>query len=66
MQVMVNGEPCEVAPSSSLADLLRKMNLVGQRFAVEVNQEVVPRSRHDELPLQTGDRVEIVQAIGGG
>jgi sulfur carrier protein len=38
----------------------------GRRVAVELNQEIVPRSRHASQSLADGDRLEIVHAIGGG
>jgi len=38
----------------------------GQRFAVEVNEELIPRSLHADRRLVEGDRVEVVHAIGGG
>jgi sulfur carrier protein len=31
-----------------------------------LNGEIVPRSAHDSRLLAEGDRVEIVQALGGG
>jgi sulfur carrier protein len=42
------------------------MGLEGKRIAVEVNGEVVPRSRWGAALLADGDRVEIVGAVGGG
>ena len=66
MQIHVNGEPREVPDGLTLAGLTALMALEGQRFAIEVNEELVPRSRHPEHHLAPGDRVEIVQAIGGG
>ncbi|HEB95575.1 MAG TPA: sulfur carrier protein ThiS [Sedimenticola thiotaurini] len=66
MQIHVNGEPREVPDGLTLAGLTAGMALEGQRFAIEVNEELVPRSRHPEHRLAPGDRVEIVQAIGGG
>ncbi|MEP2249791.1 sulfur carrier protein ThiS, partial [Marinobacter sp.] len=36
------------------------------RFAVEVNEDIVPRSQHATFSLIYGDRVEVVHAIGGG
>ena len=38
----------------------------GRRLAIEVNGEIIPRSAHADALLHDGDRVEIVQAIGGG
>ena len=46
--------------------LLQAEGLQERRVAVEVNGEIVPRSRHAEWALVAGDRVEIVHALGGG
>lgn len=66
MEILVNGEPREVADSFTVSDLLQELELIGRRLAVEVNLEIVPRSQHAEHQLQAGDKVEIVHAIGGG
>ena len=50
----------------TLLALLREAGLNARRVAVEVNQEVIPRSRHADHVLSDGDRIEIIQAIGGG
>lgn len=69
MQIRLNGEPFELperAGEATLGDLVQAVGLTGRRLAVEVNGELVPRSQHPVFPLVAGDRVEIVQAIGGG
>ena len=66
MQIMLNGDPRVVADGATIASLIEQLDLAGRRLAVEVNEEVVPRSRHAECFLASGDRVEIVHAIGGG
>lgn len=50
----------------TIGALLEQLGLTGHRVAVEVNREIVPRSRHAELTLRDNDRVEVVRAIGGG
>ena len=40
--------------------------MAGRRVAVERNRVIVPKSRHAETCLSTGDQVEIVVAVGGG
>ena len=62
----VNGQPRTLPPGSTVADLVRDLGLEGRRMAVEVNGEVVPRSRHASTALAEGDHVEIVGAVGGG
>ncbi len=66
MQIQLNGETLEVADRLTAADLLAQLDLQGQRLAMEVNEEIVPRSRYADTELRPGDRVEIVRAIGGG
>ncbi len=66
MRITVNGEEREIPEHTSAAALLHLLDLAGQRVAVEVNLEIVPRSTYDAHLLQQGDRVEIVRAIGGG
>ena len=66
MQISLNGESCAVAPETCVATLLQQHGFAQKRVAVELNGEIVPRSQHAERQLREGDRVEIVQAIGGG
>ena len=66
MEIIVNGEPRAVPAGASPARVIELLALAGRRIAVEVNGEIVPRSRHAEHELKPGDRVEIVHAVGGG
>jgi sulfur carrier protein len=54
------------SPPATVADLVRGLNLEGKRIAVEMNGEIVPKSRYAETPVAPGDRLEIVAAVGGG
>jgi sulfur carrier protein len=66
MQIILNGEPRELAPDTTVAALLEHLGLAGRRVAVEVNLDIVPRGEHARRVLAAGDRVEVVHAIGGG
>ena len=66
MDILLNGEPRDLADATCIADLLRAEGLAERRVAVEVNGRIVPRGRHAEHALAAGDRVEIVHALGGG
>ena len=66
MRIFLNGEARECAPAMTVASLLADTGYAGRRVAVEVNRDIVPRSRHADHALHDGDRVEIVHAIGGG
>lgn len=66
MQVLINGKPTEITPGTSVGDLLEQLELKGKRIAIELNGEILPRSRHAEQRLEEGAQLEIVHAIGGG
>ena len=66
MKITLNGESHELADGATAQQLIEQLDLVGKRLAMEVNQEIVPRSTFTERILQPGDDVEIVHAIGGG
>jgi len=66
MQILVNGKARAADDGITVAALLAELALEGKRLAVEVNEDVIPRSHHPSHALAEGDRVEIVHAIGGG
>ena len=66
MQITVNGTPTDIPNDLSMAGLIEQLDLTGKRLAVEVNQELVPRSQFDSHRLTANDRVEIIHAVGGG
>ena len=66
MRLTVNGETREAPDSATLADLLASLGIDSKRVAVERNLEIAPKSLWASTLLQEGDRVEIVQFVGGG
>ena len=66
MRILLNGETRDFPAPMTVLGLLAAIGHGDKRVAVEVNREVVPRSRHETQVLADGDRVEIIQAIGGG
>ena len=64
--IVLNGEPKEIAPGQSILELLKSLNLPLERLAVEHNLKIVKRDRWNSQALEDGDKVEIVQFVGGG
>jgi thiazole synthase len=62
----LNGEPKTLDRPTTLAELLGLLKIDRAKVAVEVNGEVVPRSRQHEHAMAAGDKVEIVTLVGGG
>jgi len=67
IQIQVNGEGMTLPAGASCADVLQRLGISEQqRLAVEVNETIVPRSQLGDHQLADGDRMEVIQAIGGG
>lgn len=66
MNILLNGESRQTVKDLNLTTLINDLALCDKRLAIEVNEEVVPRSQYAHFCLNEGDKVEIVHAIGGG
>ncbi len=66
VNISLNAEPRQIAPGTTVADLLAELGLPARHVAVEVNLELVPRASHAEHVLTEGDCLEIVTLVGGG
>lgn len=66
MNITLNGTPHEIPAEYTVLALVTRLELGERRIAIEVNQEIVPRSAYAQWLLHAGDQVEVVQAIGGG
>ena len=66
MNITLNGDAFELDEGVKLIDLIAHLDLIGKRFAIEVNEEIIARSEHHSFLISDGDSVEVVQAIGGG
>ena len=64
-QIQLNGEPRQVTAATILA-LVEELSLDPRKVAVERNLESVPKSLHGATPVAEGDRIELVQFVGGG
>ncbi|MGE3690658.1 MAG: sulfur carrier protein ThiS [Novosphingobium sp.] len=66
LSLTVNGEPRRIAAGSSIADLVRSLELNPLKVAVERNGEIAPRSSLADAILGDGDVLEVVHFVGGG
>lgn len=66
MQLIVNGETRTFEGLPDVAALVETLGLNVKKVAVERNLEIVPRSAYATTALMDGDRIEIVQFVGGG
>jgi len=66
MQLRINGIAQQFDNELTAAALVEHLGLQGRRIAMEVNQEIVPRSGYPDFVLKDNDQVEIIHAVGGG
>ena len=64
--VRVNGEERPVPEHCTVQRLLEVLGMRGRRVAVAINRHVVPRSDYGKVVLEADDRIEILEAVGGG
>ena len=66
MQIILNGETRDVADGLSVEALVLTLADDPRGVAIERNLEIVPKAEHGSTILQEGDRLEVVQFVGGG
>jgi sulfur carrier protein len=66
MTLTLNGESLEVVDDSNAHDLIVQLGYENQRIALEINEVIIPKSKHVGLILNAGDKIEIIKAVGGG
>jgi thiamine biosynthesis protein ThiS len=66
ISLQLNGAEASILAGTTLGALIDAQGLVRRMIAVEYNGEILPRARYDEVVLNEGDRLEVVQMVGGG
>jgi sulfur carrier protein len=64
--ILVNGDCQEIPAGCTVEALLVRLEMGDRRVAVALNRSVVPRSTYADVTVCDGDRVEILEAVGGG
>ena len=67
MNLKINGNIKSFDDSSMTVEaLVRQLNLLDKRIAIEKNGMIISKSEFQNITLQDGDQLEIVGAVGGG
>lgn len=66
MEIFLNGESFQITSEWTAEKLIEQLGLGEKKLALEVNGEIIPRSHFPKQRIQTGDRVEVIHAVGGG
>jgi thiamine biosynthesis protein ThiS len=65
-QIRLNGQPRPILSETTVAFLLKELNLDPRRVVVERNRAIVAPEQFAQTQLANGDVLEIVQMMGGG
>lgn len=66
MNIYINGQAQTHTLGLSVQDLIAQLDLANKRYALELNQSILPRSLYAQTLLNEGDQIEIIHAVGGG
>ena len=66
IKIIVNGKQMTVILKYSLKNLIDKLKLPIKKIAIELNRKIVDKKRIGKIILKSGDKIEIVNFIGGG
>ena len=66
MEILVNGEKISISDDSNIEDLIVHLGYQKQRIAIEINESIIPKSTHSSFLIKELDKVEVINAVGGG
>jgi thiamine biosynthesis protein ThiS len=66
MKIILNGEKKDIPDGLTVEGLLQHLDIKPGRVAVEINEEIVRKVAYAETVVKDGERVEVVQFMGGG
>ncbi len=66
IKIIVNGKQMTVNLKISLKKLIDKLKIPIKKVAIELNREIVNKKNISKIIIKSGDKIEIVNFIGGG
>ena len=66
IQIYINGKKKSINSNYNLINIIEEYSLKKKLIAIEINQEVVPKSNYITKKINKNDRIEILELIGGG
>jgi sulfur carrier protein len=66
MRLTLNGDTFETSEAETVMDLLKELGIVSESVAVEVNLSIIKKTDYSTFRLHEGDKIEIVNFVGGG
>ncbi len=66
MQITLNGKITNIEKNLKISHLFKKYNIDPNMVAIEINLDILPVSQYEEREIKEGDKIELVEFVGGG
>jgi sulfur carrier protein len=66
MEIVVNGKTEEIEEDISILEYLNEKDISTGHIVVELNKKIIKRETFQATKLSSGDRIEVLQLVGGG
>ncbi len=66
MNIFVNQKKIIISKESTIINILANLDIEDKYLAVEINETILPKSEYGKYIIRENDKIEIINAIGGG
>ena len=66
MRLFINGESMEFESGKNIAEILEILGVEAKIFAIMLNAKLVKKDEYAHTILKDGDKIEMLQFMGGG
>lgn len=66
MNIIINGEARDFSDGLSVLSILQELSLEGKVMAAAINMEIVKQDTWNTYIVQDGDKLELLDFVGGG
>ncbi len=66
MKIIVNGQEKQYPQEMSIQKVLEDLSLIGKVMAAAVNMNIVKQNNWNSYHLKDGDKLELLDFVGGG
>lgn len=66
MNITLNGERKQFSKQMTITELIDLLDINNGKIAIEINGEIAPKSNYTNYKISHDDKIEIINAVGGG
>ena len=66
ISVVINGEQKEIEDDTTLSNVIASLKIENKVMAAAVNMQIVKKDDWNNYKIKSGDKLELLQFVGGG